>query len=85
MQLYVNVKPGRRFNRLEKAENGWVVSLRAPAVDGKANEALVEYLSEILGIPVSKIVLRKGRTSRLKCLEIPAEEGEITQRLLKAL
>jgi uncharacterized protein YggU (UPF0235/DUF167 family) len=85
MQLCVNVKPGRRFNRLEQAEHGWVVFLRAPAIDGKANEALVEFLSEILEIPVSKIILRKGHTSRVKCLEIPGEEGEITQRLLKAL
>ena len=85
MQLYVNVKPNQRFNRLEQVGDDWIVRLHAPAVDGKANEALVDFLSDILHIARSKIVLRKGQTARVKCLEIEGNQEEILAGLRKAL
>ncbi len=46
------------------------VRLHAPPVDGKANEALIRYLSETLDLPKSCITLMHGQTSRRKLLEI---------------
>ena len=74
MLIYLKVKPNQRFNKVERVETGWQIRLKAPAIDGKANENLVEFLSELLKISKSKIVLRKGQTSRIKCLEIDANE-----------
>lgn len=85
MQLYFHVKPNQRFNKVERMGEEWRIRLRAPAVDGRANEALVEFLSEVLEIPRSRITLRKGHTARLKCLEIDAEEAEVLAKLLKVL
>ena len=85
MLLYFHVKPNQRFNRLERSGDAWLVRLRAPAVDGKANEALVEFLSEILSVARSRIIIRKGQTSRIKCLEIDAPEEAVTDSLQKAL
>lgn len=85
MQLFVNVKPNQRLNAIERKDEVWVVRLRAPAVDGKANEALVEYLSTVLRIAKSKIVLVKGHTARVKCLQIEAEEEKVIPQLEKAL
>lgn len=70
---------------MERNEKGWLVRLRAPAIDGKANEALVEFMSEVLGIAKGKIVLVKGHTARVKCLLIEAEEVNVIQQLEKAL
>lgn len=74
MLICLKVKPNQRFNKVEKTGNEWQIRLKAPAVDGKANEHLVEYLSEVLKISKSKIILKRGHTSRFKCLEIDADE-----------
>ena len=42
------------------------VRLRAPPVDGKANEALLEFMAETLGIPARNLRLVSGETSRQK-------------------
>ncbi len=47
------------------------VRLQAPPVDGKANKALILFLAAELGVPKSRITLKKGKSSRLKTLEIP--------------
>ncbi len=85
MLLYVQVKPNQRFNGIEYHDNKWIIRLCAPAVDGKANQALVEYLSEVLGLSKSKIVLTKGQSARIKCLSIEAGEEIVRQHLENAL
>lgn len=42
------------------------IRLRAPPVDGKANDALIAYLAEQLGIPARDIGLVSGTTGRHK-------------------
>ncbi len=85
MQLYVQVKPNQKVNRIERKDDKWVLRLHAPAVDGKANDALVAYLSQLLNLPKSKIRLTKGNTARFKCLEIEAPADQVVQCLEKAL
>ena len=46
------------------------VALRARAVDGKANEALIEFLSEQLKVPKNAIHIISGQTNRSKVIEI---------------
>lgn len=81
MLLYVKVKPNQRFDKVELTSEGWQIRLKAPAIDGKANEHLINFLSEILDLPKSKILLKKGQTNKFKCLEIDSEE----ERVLKVL
>jgi uncharacterized protein len=83
MLLYIKAKPNSKFDKVEKVGEDWQIRLKAPAVDGKANEHLIEYLSEVLEISKSKIVLKKGKTSKLKCVEIDLEEEEVLKRLEK--
>src|SRR5436190_23396140 len=78
MLLYVKVKPNQRFDRIEKVGEEWIIKLKAPAVDGKANQHLLEFLGEVLDLPKSKIALKKGQTARVKCLEVMAEEDYVT-------
>ena len=42
------------------------IRLQAPPADGKANEALVQFLAEILKWPARKISLLSGETGRNK-------------------
>lgn len=79
--IYLKVKPNQRLDKVEKSGGDWQIRLKAPAVDGKANTHLIGYLSEVLEVPKSKIVLKKGQTSRLKCLEIDLDEKSVYEML----
>jgi uncharacterized protein (TIGR00251 family) len=46
------------------------VRLQAPPVDGAANEALVAFLAESLGVPARDVRLVSGVTSRSKVVEV---------------
>jgi uncharacterized protein (TIGR00251 family) len=62
------------------------VKVQAPAVDGKANEALRDFLAERLGIPTRDIELVAGEKSRDKTLAITGLElEEARARLLQPL
>jgi len=66
--LTVRVSPNARrsgFDGLWNAE-AIRVALFAPPVDGKANEALIDFLSDYFGIRKSAIEILTGTTARLK-------------------
>ncbi|MBK6989920.1 MAG: DUF167 domain-containing protein [Bacteroidia bacterium] len=81
MLLYLKVKPNQRFDRIEQTTEGWQVRLHAPAVDGKANDHLISYLSDVLKLPKSAIQLKKGLTNKFKCLEINCDETTVLEML----
>ena len=59
------------------------IKLRAPAVDGKANAALRNFLSKELRIPERHILLERGEKSREKLIRIgELSEEEARRRLL---
>jgi hypothetical protein len=57
------------------------VRLRAPALEDRANEALVEYLAELLKTPRSAVRILSGERSRTKRIEIRG----VTQQQIRAL
>ena len=50
------------------------IAISAPAVDGKANEALVKFLAKHVGVAKSDIVIVKGLTSRDKTITINTDK-----------
>lgn len=62
------------------------VRLTAPPVEGKANKALINFLSEVLDVPTSSIEIVAGQTGHDKLVSILGINSEIVQqRLLKHL
>ena len=70
MILSIKVVPGARKNLFKEEAAGIKVYLTAPPVDGKANEALVDFLAEHYGIRSSRIEIIKGLKSRNKVINI---------------
>jgi uncharacterized protein (TIGR00251 family) len=58
------------------------IKLRAPAVEGKANAALVRFLAEQMKLPRRAIVLQRGRNSRDKLIRIDGSSQEDVRRSL---
>jgi uncharacterized protein len=52
------------------------VRLAAPPVDGAANEELVRFLAETLGVPRRAVRIVGGLTARRKTVEIEGLSGE---------
>ena len=46
------------------------LSLTAPPVEGKANEACIEFFAKLLKLPRSSITIAAGQTSRNKAIRV---------------
>jgi uncharacterized protein (TIGR00251 family) len=46
------------------------VALTAPPVDGKANEACIEFFAKLLKVPRSSVTIASGQTSRNKVIRV---------------
>lgn len=70
--LAVRVTPRTSRNEIVEIQSDGTVKihLTAPANEGKANEALIKFLSEILGAPKSNIDILAGATGRDKLVTI---------------
>jgi hypothetical protein len=86
-RLAVKVIPGASRNKV----CGWLgetlkVKLSAPPVDGRANDALFEFLAEKLGLPRRTITLVRGETARQKLVRIDGlAPAEVKARLSQAI
>lgn len=58
------------------------VRLTAPPVDGKANEALIDFLSKVLSVARSRIEIVAGQTGRDKLVTIIDMESSQAQELI---
>lgn len=73
MILELYVQPGASRTGFDgKHGDRLKVKLRERAVDGAANEALVQFLSEHYGVPKRRVRIAAGLKSRLKRVEIDA-------------
>jgi len=52
------------------------VAVTAPPVDSAANQAVVELIAEILGLPRRAVTLVRGQTSRRKILRLDGLTAE---------
>lgn len=84
--LTLHIQPGAKKNEITGL-HGDALKLRlaAPPVDGKANEALVGFIAERLGLARSAVKLRSGHTSRRKVLEVSGATAQVVERLSQAV
>jgi uncharacterized protein len=71
MKLTIKVKPNSKKNEVKRAEDGTLtIFVMAPPIEGKANEKLIELLSEYLKKPKRCISIVAGFKSKNKIVEI---------------
>lgn len=71
MKITIKVKPNARKNEVIKSDdNQFLVSVNVPPADGKANEKVIEVLSEYFRKPKRVFRIISGFSSRNKVIEI---------------
>lgn len=58
------------------------ILVRAPAVDGRANQACIEFLARGLNVPKSAVRIVAGQTSRHKRVEVQGITQQSLERFL---
>ena len=67
----IKVQPRAKKNAIRgEVGDALKVALAAPPVDGKANVACVVFLSELLRVPRSAVMIAAGQTSRNKMIRV---------------
>jgi uncharacterized protein (TIGR00251 family) len=85
MTLTLHIQPGAKKSEVAGLYGDALkIRLAAPPVDGRANEALIAFLAQRLGLPKSALTLKSGQSSRRKRIEVNAAPDDAEQRLLGA-
>ena len=83
-RLVIQVRPNARQNEiLGFRERVLHLKIAAPPVEGRANQQLVEFLGEILGVAKSRVIIEKGKTGRRKLVSISGLNEENVYSLIK--
>ena len=71
MRITVKVKPNSKVKDIKvTGKNEYTLRVRSPAFEGKANQAVVDLLSEYFRCPKSRIKILHGLTGKTKLIEI---------------
>ncbi|MDR2426110.1 MAG: DUF167 domain-containing protein [Endomicrobium sp.] len=86
MIIKVRVIPNSKRNEVVSRIGSILrVKISAPAVEGKANEELCEYLSDFFDVKRSMVYLRKGERGREKTIEICGRSEEELDKVLDTI
>ncbi len=79
----VRVQPRARRNAIVgELGDALKIALTAPPVDGRANEACVEFFAELFDVPRSSVTITSGQSSRNKVIRVMGiSVAEIRRRL----
>ncbi len=86
LKLKVRVIPNARKTEFSGYREGeLVLRLSAPALEGKANKAAIEFMSNYFGVSRGAVSLLAGEKSRHKIFEIVGLGGSDLERKLAAI
>ena len=79
----VKVHPRAKKNAITgEVGDALKLSLTAPPVDGKANEACVEFFAKLLKLPRASVSIASGETSRNKTIRVVGLSAEEIRKRL---
>ena len=82
IRLSVRLQPRSSSNEIVGLQGESLkVRVTAPPVEGMANEALIDFLSESLKISRRNVCIVSGHSSRTKLIEVRGVDLEEVQRL----
>ncbi len=83
--LTVKAVPRAAKSEIAGVDDEWLrVRVKAPPVDGKANEALVKFFAEFYSLPKGSVSIVSGDTARLKRIRITGLAADKAKEALSA-
>ncbi len=81
--IVVQVQPNASQNKVVRFRDGVLhLKIAAPPIKGKANQELLKFLSDILGVSKMNLTIEKGITSRRKTVAIRGLiQNQVTTKL----
>ncbi len=80
--LNLRISPNASKNEIIKSDDGSIkVKITAQPVDGKANKALIEFLSKTFKIPKTSIDIVRGETSKDKTVLFKTDDVDKINRI----
>ena len=73
MRIQVKVKPNSRNEEVSQEGDSFIVKVKEPAKEGKANQAVIKLLAKRFGIPKSQVRMLSGFKSKNKVVEVVEE------------
>jgi uncharacterized protein len=85
--LSVRIQPRAKKNAITgEIGNALKVSLTAPPIDGRANEACIEFFAKLLKAPRTSVTIASGLTSRNKLIRVAGvSAAELRERIEREL
>ncbi len=69
--LTLHVQPGARRSEVAGLHGEALkIRLAAPPIDGRANDALLRFIADVLEVPLRNVELRQGAQSRHKTVQV---------------
>lgn len=70
VKFKIKVVANSKNNSVEFLEDFIKVKIKQRAVEGKANKAIIEYLSDLLNVAKSKVSIASGEKSSIKTIKV---------------
>ncbi len=71
MKIQVKVKPNSKQQKIEQSADGsWIIRLKSPPVNGKANQELINLLAKHFQVAKKQIKIKAGLSAKNKLIEI---------------
>ena len=82
--FFVKVQPRARKNAITgTVGDALKLSLTAPPIEGKANQAVIDFLADFFDIPRSSVTIASGAASRLKLIRIAGANLQALEQRLR--
>ena len=70
MKIQVKVKPNSKIEEISQAGDSFIIKVKEPPKEGKANQSVIRLLAEHFGIPYSQVRILSGFRNRNKIIEV---------------
>ena len=81
----IKIHPRARKNAITgELGDALKLSLTAPPLEGRANDACIEFFANLLNVPRSSVTIASGQKSRMKVIRIAGVSADELQEKLRS-
>lgn len=84
--LKIYLQPGAKKSEIVGKHGDYIkIKVQSPPIEGKANDALINFLAKVCGVSKSSISIASGEKSRIKTICIKNCDEQMKEKIAKIL